>query len=275
MAGSKVSSYSVGDVNLTNMMQTLDDTRIGFHALTLTEFLTTTIPQVAAGSKVEVNGGLYKFDTNETIAGTPAAGDNYILLKPSGDTITAEWTTTAPTWSDSKQGLYGTGGNANYRYAHFKVNKSGSNYTKYQIAFVNSNLIYIAATSGDISYTGDISITGGLSINGASVLGALSDGTLLYAKVLTIAAGTGNTVNHGISSARTGAKIKSFTVFDATWMANGSTQSGYSGINYYDTSATFYGGVKGVGFNDTQFWIDRWNGAGAHGGFTIFVIYIA
>lgn len=129
MAGSKINDYGVGDVDLTSLMETTDAQRIGYHSVTLTNYDNTTKPEIAAGSKIEVNGGLYKFDSNETITGSPADGTVYIRLVPSGDSITAEFTATAPTWADDKQGWYGTGGASNYRYVNFIMTKSGTSYS--------------------------------------------------------------------------------------------------------------------------------------------------
>jgi len=129
MAGSKVNDYGIGDTNATSIMETLDTQRYGYHAISLTNYDNTTKPAIAAGSKVEINGALFKFDSEEAISGTPSDGSVYILLSPSGDSVTASFTNTAPTWSDSKQGWYGTGGNANYRYANFIMTKSGASYS--------------------------------------------------------------------------------------------------------------------------------------------------
>jgi hypothetical protein len=135
MAGSKLNTYGVGDVNLTNLMQVLDACRIGFHAVSLTEWATTTVPKIAAGSKVEVNGAIYKFDADETITGSPSDGLVYIKLIPSGDSITAQFTNTAPAWDDEKQGWYSsTPGEENYRYIEFGMTKATAEYSdKYRI----------------------------------------------------------------------------------------------------------------------------------------------
>lgn len=127
--GEKINNYGVGDVQADSIMETLDTQRVGYHALTITEYDTDTKPAIAAGSKIEINGALFEFDSEETISGTPSDGDVYILLTPSGDSVTASFTNTAPTWSDSKHGWYGTGGSANYRYANFIMTKSGTDYS--------------------------------------------------------------------------------------------------------------------------------------------------
>lgn len=209
MSGTIINDYNIGDTNFDALMTTVDAQRIGFNSLTLTEFDTTTVPQIAAGSKVEVNGALYKFDSATSISGSPSDGAVYILLEPqagtasgattdatgyatssttitlasagtgtilAGDRVTfgsdtvkytvtsgdadvsnggsitiespglltaipasatnitvyggsidASFTNTAPTWSDSKQGWYGTGGNANSRYVA-KMRKDSTSY---------------------------------------------------------------------------------------------------------------------------------------------------
>ena len=119
MAGSKINDYGIGDSNIQSVMLTLDKAYKGLHQVSLTNYDNTSASQIAAGSVVENNGALYQFLNNESITGSPSDGTVYIRLVPSGDTITAEYTNTAPTWSDSKQGWYGTGGDANKRYLDF------------------------------------------------------------------------------------------------------------------------------------------------------------
>ena len=105
----------------------------GYEAVTIDEYATTASPEVQAGSKIEINGDLYKFTSAEAITGWSGISNStqaYIKFVPSGSSVTVAYTSTAPTWSDSKQGWYGTGGTANDRYI-FAVYKDGSgNYTK-------------------------------------------------------------------------------------------------------------------------------------------------
>jgi hypothetical protein len=131
MAGSKLNTYGVGDVNLTNLMQVLDATRLGFSAIELTEWATSTVPKIAAGSKVEVNGAMYKFDSDETITGSPSDGLVYIKVVPSGDSITAEFTNTAPTWRNDLHGYYESAVSVN-RYVA-TVQKATSSYTRKRV----------------------------------------------------------------------------------------------------------------------------------------------
>ena len=135
MAGDKVNTYAQDDSDILALQLTTDKTFKGYHQLTLTEYGTSTVPAIAAGSAIECNGALYKFDTEEAISttdpvtsATVADGTVYVCIVPGATTATAAFTATAPTWSDSKQGWYGTGGQANYRYVNFRMDKSGAYY---------------------------------------------------------------------------------------------------------------------------------------------------
>jgi len=160
MAGSKVSNFAIGDSDIQGVMLTLDKTFKGQHQVSLTNYDTTAESQVAAGSVIEIGGALYNFDSNESITGTPSDGTVYIMAVPSGDIVTCAYTNTAPTWSDSKQGWYGTGGTANNRYVS-GVTKSGSLWKcKFLFLDKNSNNTYISLSRSPISgaSTGEITI---------------------------------------------------------------------------------------------------------------------
>ena len=146
MSGSKINDYAIGDQNIQSVMLTLDKAFKGLHQVSLTNYNTTDESAIAAGSVVEVNGALYKFDSDESITGSPSDGTVYIYLVPSGDTVTAAYTNTAPTWSDSKQGWYGTGGNANYRYLEFILYKLSTVYQKIKFDSRLRKKIYFLAT---------------------------------------------------------------------------------------------------------------------------------
>ena len=121
MAGTEINLYGVGDVSLTALMNTVDLQRVTYQGLSLTNYDNTALPAIAAGSLCEVGGTLFSFGVELAITGWAgvAVGVAYIKLVPAGatpDTVTAEFTDTAPTWSDAKQGWYGTVASANHRY---------------------------------------------------------------------------------------------------------------------------------------------------------------
>ena len=143
MAGTKVNNYAIGDSDIEAVMLTTDQIYKGQCQVSLTEMSTTTVPKIAAGSWIENNGTLFKFDSDETLTGSPSDGIVYIRIVPSTSTCTAEMTNTAPTWSDSKQGWYGTSGAANYRYIPIWLIKSSSVYYKYTEIHKNRFCNYI------------------------------------------------------------------------------------------------------------------------------------
>jgi len=102
--------------------------RLGYQAISLTNYDNDNEPQIAAGSKVEIGGALFEAVSNENIsgwAGISNSSDVYIKLIVSGATATAEFTDTPPTWSTSKQGWY----NGDDRYIGGLYKDGSGNYT--------------------------------------------------------------------------------------------------------------------------------------------------
>ncbi|MEN6333794.1 MAG: hypothetical protein ABFE01_05995, partial [Phycisphaerales bacterium] len=84
----------------------IEKQRLGYQAISLTNFASDTDePQIAAGSKVEIGDALFEFSGNESItgwAGIANSSDVYIHLTVSGSSVTASFSTTAPTWDTAK-----------------------------------------------------------------------------------------------------------------------------------------------------------------------------
>jgi len=96
-------------VQVTIAANQIDKERLGYHAISLTHFIDTAEPSIAAGSKVEIGGALYEFVADETgtgWAGLGASSVAYILITPAGAACSWSYTTTAPTWDTAKQGWY-------------------------------------------------------------------------------------------------------------------------------------------------------------------------
>ena len=114
----------------------IEKQRRGYLQASLTNFDNLLEPEIAAGSRAEVADALFYAAGNEAIlnwAGIAVSNDVYIKLVPAGatpDTCTAEFTTTAPTWSDTKQGFYGIGANANHRYIGGLYKSAAGDYTE-------------------------------------------------------------------------------------------------------------------------------------------------
>lgn len=110
----------------------LEEQRLGYFGLSLTNFTTLGVPQIVGN--VEVAGSLYTFSTPEDILGLTAtpAGDMYVKLIPQvAGTISAVWTEIAPTWSDEKQGWYSpTLNEENQRYVFRATKVDNSNISR-------------------------------------------------------------------------------------------------------------------------------------------------
>lgn len=156
MAGAKVNNYSNIDTNIQALQLTTDKVFKGLHQLTLTEMDTTTVPAIAAGSVVECNGALIKYDSEEAIvttdphtSATVADGAVYVVIK--GADYTVYFTATAPTWSDSKQGYYGLTTWANDRYVGWTYKATASYTGKTSDIFDKKNIIKSRVSTYNIS----------------------------------------------------------------------------------------------------------------------------
>ena len=109
------------DPNPSNIITTSDFDSKGHLQASLTNWANTSKPNVAQESIIENGGTRFKVDTvgGDTISltdpvtsSTVADGDVYIVMDGSGDFF---FTATVPTWSDTKQGYYLTGGFTDHR----------------------------------------------------------------------------------------------------------------------------------------------------------------
>jgi len=164
MAGSQV------EVALT----ALEKQRLGYQAISLTEFDTDNEPEIAAGSKVEIGGALFEFSALESITGWAGIGnsnDVYIKLVVAGVAVTAEFTTSAPTWSTSKQGWY----DALDRYIGGLYKDASGDYTA-KYLYEGRDLIHSATllSKGNETIEGDLTVEGDINTDGdALVAGAV------------------------------------------------------------------------------------------------------
>ena len=138
----------------------------GYLQLSLTNFANLLEPEIAAGSRAEVGDALFYAAGNEAITGWAGIGnstDAYIKLVPAGltpDTCTAVFTDVAPTWSDTKQGFYGVGANANHRYIGGLYKDAAGDYTEKWLYTMRPNGVLIvcdekaAGTEGGTFTTG-------------------------------------------------------------------------------------------------------------------------
>jgi len=161
----------------------IDKQRLGYQAISLTNFASDTDePQIAAGSKVEIGGALFDADANESItgwAGIANSSDVYIHLTVSGSSVTASFSTTAPTWDTAKQGWY----SGSVRVIGGLYKDGSGNYARkwlYEEKQVASVKRY---GNGAVDLGDDLTVTGDLS---CASLQAGSDDTAWKRKVIEI-----------------------------------------------------------------------------------------
>lgn len=164
-----IENGSIGDSNIEKTMLLAD--ALKNISLTLTNMDSTTVPAIAAGSVVEVGGALLRADTEESISTTdPATGaavaDGTVYICINGATRLAYFTATAPTWSDLKQGWYGTAEMAGYKYIDWQCVKSTTSYTKFKlINILNTRRISVISaiikdgSNNYIAYPNDFNVT--------------------------------------------------------------------------------------------------------------------
>lgn len=111
----------MGNAQITTSVTIINSGLIGYQGISLTDFATTTVSAIAAGSGIEIAGAFFKFSTNETINASSwtaitTATTAYLGLTPSGTAgsqiLTAAWISSAPVWETSKQGWYSSAGSS-------------------------------------------------------------------------------------------------------------------------------------------------------------------
>lgn len=228
------------------MQLTEDKSFKSIHNVSLTNYDNTSLPAIAAGSCIEINGAFYEVTVNEAIGGSASDGANYIICTPSTSTFSAAWTTTAPTWSDAKQGFYGTGGNANNRYLGYKITKAGTSYAKQRFTY-DDNIDVLEITTATITTLNadNYLATSGERVRRAifdigfwdmdtydSVVLSFSATGITHSKIISIEAYIFNDYGTSIESIRNAGRIYTYTPTDSI---NISRTSG----GYFDSALLF------------------------------------
>ena len=144
MATDKINNYSIGDNNFESVMLTLDQAFRNKH-----DCYSFSATALKAGSVIEINGSLYPVTQDVTLP--DMTSNKYLMAVPtSAGTFMLLATSTAPTWSDAKQGFYGTSTTANYKYIAVK---EGTTIYKY-----NDRPFYVGAI-----YTASLNMSGNIT----------------------------------------------------------------------------------------------------------------
>jgi len=134
MAGSQVSK--------TVAIDFFQEAVLGYEAVSISNYDNTSEPKVQAGAVIEISQELYEFSSEETLTGWSGISDDtqaYIYFVPSGSSCTVIFSTTAPTWSDVKNGWY----NGNNRALFAVYRTDATTYSnKYVMAAKSEQRIY-------------------------------------------------------------------------------------------------------------------------------------
>lgn len=151
----------------------LEGQRLGYNGISLNNWTDTLVDAYDAGSKFECGGSIYQVTADE-IMGTIGEWGGianstlvYSYFNPSS--VDFHFTSTAPTWSGSKQGWYGTGGSATYRYLASIYKDGSGNYTQKTILLSREH--GITATGLNLS---------GQAANGDHVIRAATDASITW-----------------------------------------------------------------------------------------------
>ena len=157
----------------------LEEQRLGYASLSLSNFETSGIPEIIGN--VEVAGALYTFSAFEAIGdwASVGAGEVWIKLIPALDeTISAVWTDIAPAWSDEKQGWYSpTLGEENQRYAFQAYKVDAANVRGKVSLFTRTGVAGAGGVPGRLVFTASGSFVIPPNIDRIYVSGCASGGS--------------------------------------------------------------------------------------------------
>lgn len=276
---------------------TIINSLLGFQAISLTYMTTSASTAIAAGSKIEVAGGFFSWGSDETPNASSwtaitTATTAYIQVTPSGTAgsqiLTASWTSTAPVWSESKQGWYASAG-SNIRVIGGAYKTSATQYDNKFILerrigkFPKGKVEILTATTGTFTvpsdvYELDVTMVGGGGGGGGVSVGYLTDYTAIEtgggggggcAVLAKIATCPGESIAYTIPAAAAGGVGDSDgatggTVIFGSLQAPGGSGGGRGDIG---SGVTNNGGAGGTGGTTGLYGISISGGEGAGGNF--------
>jgi hypothetical protein len=97
-------------IQLTDYPHIVDGAKTGYIAVSLSSLADANPMVISMGSKLEVGGALYSWGADETpanpVSGWASGTQYYIYVNVANIPAPSIYSSTAPTWSTSKQGLY-------------------------------------------------------------------------------------------------------------------------------------------------------------------------
>jgi hypothetical protein len=131
MAVKKIEEPNVYEANIDDWKKILYRTTAqggGFICVEITNINANGKPEIAAGSRFEINHVFFETTTNETITVSPSNnGQWYIYAIPTGDTCTFLFRNIQPTWSAAKGGWYDGNNRAIVKFFYLTVGTQYNN----------------------------------------------------------------------------------------------------------------------------------------------------
>jgi hypothetical protein len=160
----------------------------GWQAVSLTNFSGSAVSAIAAGSTVEIAGAFFIFGSEESVTGFSSistAATAYVALTPSGTAgsqiVDAAWTSTAPTWSESKQGWYASAASV-VRYVGGGV-KTGT--TALEPKWVLTQEGQNRRSDGGLTVPVNLSVLGNAAVTGGLAVTGIASATTIMAGNIT------------------------------------------------------------------------------------------
>lgn len=209
-----------------------------YMAIQLTEYTTTTVPQIAGSGACEINGVIYTNTSAITITGSTSNSTWYdILLTPSGSSYTASFIARGTgVWSDSKQGLY----SGNNRVVACVYRDGSGNFIRKNTIVVIDRSVLLNFEIGDwnMQSTTTLNIAHGLAIDDivgtGKVLIKYDTGTQIIPLTISLLTGSNLSGDGDISFSSTNLILerRSTGIFDSANFNATSFNRGWAPIKY-------------------------------------------
>lgn len=155
----------------------------GYIGLSLTNFTTSTVCAIAAGSVVEIDGAVFIASAETSVTGSIATGLNYIICSVTGTEANPYWSQTgASTYDTAKQGFY----HATERYVAGCNSDNGSTYDNKWVYGENVKSINSTPTnailpkvkiSNDSRNTSGVQVIAGIGFTASLIIFHAADGS--------------------------------------------------------------------------------------------------
>lgn len=140
MAGALVQTPANGAADYTDFITQMERIKKGFYNIDFTTMADGVVaPEIAAGSWIESSGNMYLFGTQEAATGWGGIANSteaWIKVVPAGTSITAEFTDTAPSFNELRNGWY----NGDDRYVLSVYKDAGGDYIRMGIMPIRQSI---------------------------------------------------------------------------------------------------------------------------------------